>query len=163
MIEETLSPTWDELLIFDDILLFGSKDEIKRDPPSVVVEIYDQDKVGKSEFIGRTIAKPIIKLKNTTYASPMLEWFEISRGLDGGGELLAAFELIEYGCDNVTALPEPKSYQSEYPRGDFSRCFSTQKCKKVAIGHVTSDVQKSFQWRFLHFCTFLHFLAHFCI
>lgn len=135
VIEETLSPTWDELLIFDDILLFGSKDEIKRDPPSVVIEIYDQDKVGKSEFIGRTIAKPIIKLKNTTYASPMLEWFEISRGLDGGGELLAAFELIEYGCDNVTALPEPKSYQSEYPRGNFS---------------------------FLHFCTFLRIFANFC-
>lgn len=118
-----MSPTWDELLIFDDILLFGSKEEIRRDPPTVVIEIYDQDKVGKSEFIGRTISKPIIKLKSCSYTTPTLEWFDITRGLDGAGELLAAFELIEYGCDNVNALPEPKLFQPEYPRGKFQWLF----------------------------------------
>lgn len=117
VIEETLSPTWDELLVFDEVLVYGTKEEIKRNPPSVVVEIYDQDKVGKSEFIGRTIAKPCIKLKENTYVTPTLEWFDISRGTDNAGELLAAFEMIEYGLENIAKLPEPRPLHTEYPKG----------------------------------------------
>lgn len=45
VIDETLSPTWDELLLFDDILIYGTDEEIKKDPPSIVVELFDQDKV----------------------------------------------------------------------------------------------------------------------
>ena len=45
VIDETLSPTWDELLIFDEILIYGTKEEIKADPPSIIIEIFDQDKV----------------------------------------------------------------------------------------------------------------------
>lgn len=45
VIDETLSPTWDELLLFDDILIYGTAEEIKKDPPSIVIEIFDQDKV----------------------------------------------------------------------------------------------------------------------
>lgn len=45
VIDETLSPTWDELLLFDDILIYGTGEEIKKDPPSIVVELFDQDKV----------------------------------------------------------------------------------------------------------------------
>lgn len=117
VIEETLSPTWDELLVFDEILVYGAKEEIKKNPPAIVIEIYDQDKVGKSEFIGRAIAKPRIKLKENVYAKPILEWFDISRGLDNAGELLAAFEMIEYGSDNVPRLPDFKPLQTEYPKG----------------------------------------------
>lgn len=117
VIEETLSPTWDELLLFDDVLVYGTKEEIKKNPPTVVIEIYDQDKVGKSEFIGRAIARPRIKLKENAYVTPTLEWFDISRGLDNAGELLAAFEMIEYGSENSGQLPEPKPLHTEYPRG----------------------------------------------
>lgn len=108
MIEETLSPTWDELLVFDDVLVYGAKDEIQRDPPTIVVEIYDQDKVGKSEFIGRASAKPKVKLKENAYKIPTLEWFEIFRGPDNAGELLAAFEMLEIGSNDLPALTEPK-------------------------------------------------------
>ena len=45
VIEETLSPTWDEMLIFNETVVFGSVEEIKEDPPTVVIEIFDQDKV----------------------------------------------------------------------------------------------------------------------
>lgn len=116
VIEETLSPTWDELLLFDDILVYGTKEEIKKSPPTVVIEIYDQDKVGKSEFIGRTIAKPRVKLKENAYVIPTLEWFDITRGLDNAGELLATFEMIEYGSENIGTLPEPKPLM-DFPRG----------------------------------------------
>ncbi|XP_050298666.1 otoferlin-like [Anthonomus grandis grandis] len=115
VIDETLSPTWDELLLFDEILLFGSADDIKEDAPSIVIEIFDQDKVGKSEFIGRAIAKPHVRLREEAYAKPFfppsLEWFTITRGSDHAGELLATFELLEIptGTDeSLPLLPQPK-------------------------------------------------------
>ena len=45
MIDETLSPTWDELLIFEEVLVYGRREDIKANPPMVIIEIYDQDKV----------------------------------------------------------------------------------------------------------------------
>ncbi|PSN37731.1 Otoferlin [Blattella germanica] len=99
VIDETLSPTWDELLIFDEILIYGTKEDIKSDPPSIIIEIFDQDKVGKSEFIGRTVAKPHVKLAEEPYQKPnfppSLEWYELTRGPDHAGELLATFELLQ--------------------------------------------------------------------
>lgn len=54
---------------------------------------------GKSEFIGRTIAKPHVKLIDEAYSKPnfppCLEWYELTRGPDHAGELLATFELLE--------------------------------------------------------------------
>ena len=47
VIDETLSPTWDELLVFDEILVYGRREDIKANPPVVIIEIYDQDKVGR--------------------------------------------------------------------------------------------------------------------
>lgn len=116
MIDETLSPTWDELLIIEEILIYGTADEIKHDPLSIVIEIFDQDKVGKSEFIGRALAKPVVKLRGDNYSKPKfppsLEWFDISRGNDHAGELLAAFELLEIPHRDdeyqLPALPTPK-------------------------------------------------------
>ena len=45
VIEETLSPTWDELLVFDEVLVYGRREDIKANPPSIIIEAYDQDKV----------------------------------------------------------------------------------------------------------------------
>ncbi|XP_024082111.1 otoferlin-like isoform X1 [Cimex lectularius] len=99
VIDETLSPTWDELLVFDEILVYGTKEEIKNEPPTIIIEIFDQDKVGKSEFIGRAVAKPHVKLLEEAYTKPdfppSLEWFEIYRGQERAGELLATFEMLE--------------------------------------------------------------------
>ncbi|KAK3919848.1 Otoferlin, partial [Frankliniella fusca] len=121
VIDETLSPTWDELLVFDDVLIYGTREEIKKDPPTVIIEIFDQDKVGKSEFIGRAMAKPHVKMLDEAYAKPefppSLEWYEISRGPDHAGELLATFELLEVpqpsrsgapAGQQVPDLPTPK-------------------------------------------------------
>lgn len=103
-----MSPTWDELLVFDEVLVYGAKEEIKRDPPIIIIEIYDQDKVGKSEFIGRALARPKIKLRDNAYVTPSLQWYDIHRGVDGAGELLAAFEMIELGSEDMPSLSEPK-------------------------------------------------------
>jgi len=45
VIDETLSPTWDEMLIFNEIVIFGSIDYIREFPPTVVIEIFDQDRM----------------------------------------------------------------------------------------------------------------------
>ena len=47
MIEETLSPTWDELMVFDEILVYGRREDIKANPPTIIIETYDQDKASK--------------------------------------------------------------------------------------------------------------------
>ena len=42
---QTLCPTWDETLIFDDIVVHGLREDLIRNPPVVIVEIYDHDVV----------------------------------------------------------------------------------------------------------------------
>lgn len=54
---------------------------------------------GKSEFIGRTVAKPHVKLLEDDYVRPefppSLEWYDVHRGMEHAGELLATFELLQ--------------------------------------------------------------------
>ncbi|XP_067338567.1 otoferlin isoform X18 [Channa argus] len=109
VLSETLCPTWDQLLVFDDVELFGEASELRDDPPIIVVEIYDQDTVGKAEFIGRTFAKPTIKMCDEHYGPPrfppQLEYYQIYRGNCTAGELLAAFELLQVGQGGKADLP----------------------------------------------------------
>ncbi|XP_072218038.1 otoferlin isoform X4 [Leuresthes tenuis] len=102
VLSETLCPTWDQLLVFDDVELFGEASELRDDPPIIVVELYDQD-TGKAEFIGRTFAKPTIKMCDEHYGPPrfppQLEYYQIYRGNCTAGELLAAFELLQIPFD----------------------------------------------------------------
>uniref|UniRef100_A0A8D8QAC2 Otoferlin n=1 Tax=Cacopsylla melanoneura TaxID=428564 RepID=A0A8D8QAC2_9HEMI len=118
VIDETLSPTWDETLVFEEILVYGIRDEIQADPPVIIIEIFDQDKVGKSEFIGRAMAKPLVKLLEDPYTKPKfpasLEWYPVHRGSEPAGELLATFELFQLppnnrsGAGELPDLPDPK-------------------------------------------------------
>jgi len=45
------------------------------------------------------MARPLVKKAETKYEGPLfppkLEWFQINRGENAAGELLAAFELFE--------------------------------------------------------------------
>ena len=56
---------------------------------------------GKAEFIGRALARPAVKASTERYDRPSfppkLEWFDVCRGPDHAGELLAAFELLQVG------------------------------------------------------------------
>lgn len=123
VIDETLSPTWDELLVIDDLLLYSTIERIRADPPTIVIEIFDQDKVGKSEFIGRTLAKPRIKayedVQRGSQNLPTLEWYEIRRGDDRAGELLATFELLEIppkqNSSILPDLPSPRESNGKVP------------------------------------------------
>lgn len=40
-----MSPTWDESMVFEEILVYGRREDIEANPPIIIVETYDQDKV----------------------------------------------------------------------------------------------------------------------
>ncbi|XP_053105858.1 otoferlin isoform X7 [Hemicordylus capensis] len=103
VLNETLCPTWDQLLVFDNVELYGEAHEMRDDPPIIVIEIYDQDTVGKADFMGRTFAKPVVKMSDEEYCPPrfppQLEYYQIYRGNSTAGDLLAAFELLQLPYD----------------------------------------------------------------
>ncbi|XP_068990051.1 otoferlin isoform X8 [Neodiprion pinetum] len=141
VIDETLSPTWDELLLFDDILIYGTAEEIKNDPPSIIVELFDQDKVGKSEYIGRAIARPHVKLASESYGPPQfppsLEWYDVTRGVARAGELLAVFELLEHPSVKdygFPTLPDPKLRDLGLHQGNSSGLDTLGSILPVPIG-----------------------------
>ncbi|XP_061599324.1 otoferlin-like [Cololabis saira] len=115
VLAETLCPTWDQLLVIENVELFGEACELRDDPPIIVIEIYDQDTVsvdcldGKADFMGRTFAKPVVKMADEHYGPPrfppQLEYYQIYRGNCAAGEMLAAFELLQIGPNGKADLP----------------------------------------------------------
>ncbi|KAF3700952.1 Otoferlin Fer-1-like protein 2 [Channa argus] len=109
VLAETLCPTWDQLLVFENVELFGEANELRDDPPIIVIELYDQDTVGKADFMGRTFAKPVVKMADEHYGPPrfppQLEYYQIYRGNCSAGEMLAAFELLQIGPNGKADLP----------------------------------------------------------
>uniref|UniRef100_A0A672KN14 Fer-1-like protein 4 n=1 Tax=Sinocyclocheilus grahami TaxID=75366 RepID=A0A672KN14_SINGR len=116
VMEETLSPTWSELLLYDQVLMEGSKDEYREDPPLVIIKVYDYNKLGSPQALGSAFAKPELKFVEEPYKKPQLQFFEITKGKSKAGEILAALELIEldYSSFGEPALPldvDPKEPQ----------------------------------------------------
>ncbi|XP_048209569.1 otoferlin isoform X3 [Perognathus longimembris pacificus] len=109
VLNETLCPTWDQMLVFDNLELYGEAHELRDDPPIIVIEIYDQDAMGKADFMGRTFAKPLVKMADEAYCPPrfppQLEYYQIYRGNATAGDLLAAFELLQVGPSGKADLP----------------------------------------------------------
>ncbi|XP_023662401.2 otoferlin isoform X2 [Paramormyrops kingsleyae] len=109
ILSETLCPTWDQLLVFDHVELYGEAAELRDDPPILVIEFYDEDNVGRAEFIGRAFAKPLTKMSDEHYGPPLfpppLEYYQIYRGNTPAGDLLAAFELLQIGPGGKADLP----------------------------------------------------------
>ena len=69
-------------MVFEEVLVYGRREDIKANPPIIIVETYDQDKVrasdmtsssftssslyakvGKAEFLGRATARPHVYLE----------------------------------------------------------------------------------------------------
>ncbi|XP_019510714.1 PREDICTED: fer-1-like protein 4 [Hipposideros armiger] len=95
VLEQTLSPLWDELLVFDQLIVDGRREHLQQEPPLVVVNVFDHNKLGPPVFLGRALAAPGIKLMEDPYQRPELQFFPLRKGLRAAGELIATFELIE--------------------------------------------------------------------
>lgn len=113
VIWETRSPTWNQTLMFHDLVIWGESDVIKTNPPLIVMEIFDFDDGGDIEFIGRAMSRPLVMLIDDPYEKPFfppkLEWFDIFRGANPAGEILGAFEMFEQPDVEGTPcnIPEP--------------------------------------------------------
>uniref|UniRef100_A0A7N9ARY9 Dysferlin, limb girdle muscular dystrophy 2B (autosomal recessive) n=1 Tax=Mastacembelus armatus TaxID=205130 RepID=A0A7N9ARY9_9TELE len=108
-VRNTLNPTWDQTLIFYELEIFGDPETTKTSPPSVMVELYDQDTYGADEFMGRCVCQP------TFSPSPRLAWFPIWRRDKNAGELLAAFELIRREKPAIHHIPGQEESDLPYP------------------------------------------------
>ncbi|XP_066478183.1 myoferlin isoform X2 [Tiliqua scincoides] len=121
IIHSTLNPTWDQTLIFDEIEIYGDPQMVAQNPPLVVVELFDNDQVGKDEFLGRTSCSPMVKLNPDVDIKPKLLWYPVMNGSKACGDVLVAAELIlsEKGGSNLPILPSQKSGPNLYmvPQG----------------------------------------------
>ncbi|XP_056005335.1 dysferlin-like isoform X11 [Ostrea edulis] len=144
---KSLCPTWDQTLIFEEIEIYGDPQSIAENPPEVVVEIFDFDKFGSNEFLGRTKAHPMVKLDPGDARMPVLQWYPITRGQEEGGELLAAFELFLLAGSDLPFLPPKKGDLFLVPNGIrpvMQRtaievlCWGVRNMKKFQLAAVTS-------------------------
>uniref|UniRef100_A0A672Q7K3 Dysferlin-like n=1 Tax=Sinocyclocheilus grahami TaxID=75366 RepID=A0A672Q7K3_SINGR len=108
-VRNTLNPTWDQTLIFYEVEIFGDHLVTERNPPHIVVELYDQDTYGADEFIGRCVCK------SSVVSSPRLAWYPIQKAGKPAGELLAAFELIRRDKPAVHHIPGQEVKDSDLP------------------------------------------------
>ncbi|KFV43815.1 Fer-1-like 4, partial [Tyto alba] len=108
MLEETLSPMWNELLLFDQLIIDGKKEELKTETPIVIINLFSHSKFGSPEFLGQAFAIPQVKLVGEPYIKPTLQFFEFYKGTKAAGELIATFELIELDYSGYLEDVEPK-------------------------------------------------------
>ncbi|XP_038179551.1 myoferlin isoform X1 [Arvicola amphibius] len=111
IIHSTLNPTWDQTIIFDEVEIFGEPQTVLQNPPKVIIELFDNDQVGKDEFLGRSICSPLVKLNSETDVTPKLLWHPVMNGDKACGDVLVTAELILRNKDgsNLPILPSQRA------------------------------------------------------
>uniref|UniRef100_A0A8C9VK30 Myoferlin n=1 Tax=Scleropages formosus TaxID=113540 RepID=A0A8C9VK30_SCLFO len=121
IIKSTLNPTWDQTLIFQNLEIYGEPQALAHNPPSIILEFFDSDQVGKDESLGRSMFLPMVKLNPSTAVSPKLLWYPITKKGKDAGEVLLAAEIILKDKGSETELPiiPPKRGENLYmvPQG----------------------------------------------
>ncbi|XP_037095940.1 fer-1-like protein 6 isoform X1 [Syngnathus acus] len=111
VINQTLSPTWNQCLQMSHIVLSGDLQYIQQEPPRLVVEVYDDDALGKAEYLGSTVTLPEVRLFSESYTPPTLQYSPLHFASQSGGELLAAFELVQIAMSGELSLPPLKEQE----------------------------------------------------
>ncbi|NXT14870.1 FR1L4 protein, partial [Prunella fulvescens] len=115
VLEETLSPMWNELLLFDQLIIDGKKEELKTETPIIIVNLFSHNKFGSPEFLGQAFAVPQVKLVDEPYTKPALQFFDFYRGSKAAGELIATFELIELDYSGYLEPSVPEDVEPKEP------------------------------------------------
>ncbi|KAK3744089.1 hypothetical protein RRG08_018716 [Elysia crispata] len=145
--KKTLSPTWDQTLIFGEIEIFGDPKALEASAPEAYIELFDHDTFGKPEFMGRTKAQVMVKLDPADARTAVLQWYPISRLSQDGGELLAAFELIKLAGKDMPFLPPKRGDLYIVPNGIRpvmqrtgieALCWGVRNMKRYQLAAVTS-------------------------
>ncbi|CAH1784691.1 unnamed protein product [Owenia fusiformis] len=146
-IMKTLCPTWDQTLIFEQVAIHGDPEVIAKNPPEIVIELFDHDNFGEAEFLGRTVCKPIVKLTPDDSRTALLQWHSVTRGNQEGGELLASFELFLMNGSDLPFLPPKRGNLYQVPSGIRpimqrtaieALCWGVRNMKKFQLANVTS-------------------------
>uniref|UniRef100_A0A8C5L362 Myoferlin n=1 Tax=Jaculus jaculus TaxID=51337 RepID=A0A8C5L362_JACJA len=111
VIHSTLNPTWDQTIIFDEIEIYGEPQTVLQNPPKVILELFDNDQVGKDEFLGRSMCSPLVKLNSEMDITPKLLWQPVMNGDRVCGDVLVTAELILRNKDgsNLPILPSQRA------------------------------------------------------
>lgn len=149
VINQTPCPTWDQTLIYSPVEISEDPANVKRNPPSVIVELFDHDKnsIGKDDYLGRCVFYPKVRLKGVEAPEAKLLWQKVKRGEEEGGEVLVEAELF---LDEGAKLPHPPSKRGDvYPVRSIVRpvlqrtavevlCWGVRNMKKFQFAKVTS-------------------------
>ncbi|XP_063694280.1 myoferlin-like isoform X6 [Bolinopsis microptera] len=105
VIKQSCSPMWDTTIMLDNIEICGDKADIARNPPNVVIEVFDEDALNHDK-LGRVVCTPtMINAPYQLESGTHLQWYSIAGVKKSKGELLAAFELYEIGGSELPPLP----------------------------------------------------------
>ncbi|KAM6946073.1 fer-1-like protein 6 [Aplochiton taeniatus] len=116
IINQTLTPTWNQTLLMSKLVLQGALSQLADEPPRVTVEVYDDDTLGKAEYLGSTVVVPEVRLAHQAYSPPQLQYSPLYCGNLSGGDLLAAFELLEVPEAGESSLPALETTEGQiYP------------------------------------------------
>ncbi|XP_066497018.1 fer-1-like protein 6 [Hoplias malabaricus] len=105
IINQTLTPTWNQMLIMHKLFLHGELSELVKEPPLVTIEVYDDDALGKPEYLGSTVVIPVVRPASEPYIPPQLQYSPLFCGSLPGGDILGAFELIQVSKTGKHTLP----------------------------------------------------------
>ena len=80
VLAQTLCPTWDQTLIFDEIEIHEGVENVAKNPPSVVVELFDRDSVVRPPlyeiktiiFTNSSLINPVIFFQAGTVINPTI-------------------------------------------------------------------------------------------
>lgn len=94
VIDQTRSPVWDQMFSLDNIVMCQNPEELRKYPPAIIINVFDQDEGNDEEFLGQAVAVPfVIGPDDRSKHKPELAWFPITIGEKRYGEILACFEL----------------------------------------------------------------------
>ncbi|TNN09751.1 Otoferlin [Schistosoma japonicum] len=114
---QTMSPMWD-VLLYKQVTFYQSAQSVKQNLQEVIVEIFDIDPGNDLEFMGRCFCEVNVTLDGEKYKPPRLQWWPVFRGQTPGGELLAAFDLIQEDTrvpfENLPTFEELTEYTKEF-------------------------------------------------
>uniref|UniRef100_A0A1I8IHN8 C2 domain-containing protein n=1 Tax=Macrostomum lignano TaxID=282301 RepID=A0A1I8IHN8_9PLAT len=118
VIPESLSPVWDRTLSVSPLIIYLNEVDVLNHPPVVVVEVFDDDTIGKSEFLGRCFCRPQVTLLSSQqddYRPPQLDWRAASLFRAG------ATRRQRRTPDFVESLEQIRVASANIPRGSSGR------------------------------------------
>lgn len=128
VIWETRSPTWDQMLMFKELILWGDVNEIAVNPPTIVVEVFDKD-IGVSGEL------------NSIYLTALeisAQWKKTNEGMPRRTSL----------CFKLRAIALFQSFLLS-----VKLTFHSEKCFLVNSEHKSTEyfwAPKKLEWAYLH-------------